>query len=98
MRRSLDVWLTAAWIIPVLALPLSTLPAAQSAKADVPRARDGKPDLTGVWQSGTDRRGTWEEANTGFGVGGTGRESPPVTPAAAPAREPAPYTPEAAKK
>lgn len=98
MRRSLQVWLTAAWIIPVLALPLSTFSVAQSGATGVPRAPDGKPDLTGVWQSGTNRRGSWEEANTGFGVGGTGRESPPATPAPAPAREPAPYTPEAAKK
>ena len=31
----------------------------------VPRASDGKPDLTGVWQGGSTQRGTWEEANTG---------------------------------
>ena len=41
---------------------------------------DGKPDLTGVWQGGSTARGTWEEANTGTGVGGTGRD--PSAPAA----------------
>ena len=68
----------------------------------VPRASDGKPDLTGVWQGGSTRRGTWEEANTGFGVGGTGTD--PTAPAAPssndrPAgREGAPYQPWAAQK
>jgi hypothetical protein len=73
-----------------------------SAKSGVPRTPQGKPDLTGVWQGGTTRRGTWEEANTGLGVGGTGRDpSAPanVSPTAAePGREPAPYQPWAAKK
>jgi hypothetical protein len=40
---------------------------------DVPRAPNGKPDLTGVWQGGSTQPGPWEEANTGLGVGGTGR-------------------------
>jgi hypothetical protein len=67
----------------------------------VPRASNGKPDLTGVWQAGSTRRGTWEEANTGAGLGGTGTDpAAPVAPSstARQTREPAPYKPEAAKK
>jgi hypothetical protein len=71
-------------------------------KSAVPRASDGKPDLTGVWQGGSTQRGTWEEANGGVGVGGSGRDpAAPVTlssndrPAG---REPAPYQPWAAQK
>src|ERR1700682_2979603 len=67
-----------------------------------PRTREGKPDLTGVWQGGSNTRGTWEEANAGTGVGGTGRDpSAPVAlssndrPAG---REGAPYQPWAAQK
>jgi hypothetical protein len=77
--------------------------AAQSTvSGPVPRASDGKPDLTGVWQGGSTQRGSWEEANTGTGVGGSGRNpDAPVTlssndrPAG---REPAPYQPWAAQK
>jgi len=87
------------------AMVMALLPAsvfAQTKKSAVPRAANGKPDLTGVWQGGSDRRGTWEEANTGFGVGGTGQD--PAAPAAPssndrPAgREGAPYQPWAAQK
>jgi hypothetical protein len=73
-----------------------------AAKKDIPRASDGKPDLTGVWQGGSTRPGNWEEANSGLGVGGTGRDpsaAANISPTAAQAdREPAPYQPWAAKK
>jgi hypothetical protein len=80
-------------------------PSAQTAApvtSAVPRAVDGKPDLTGVWQGGSTQRGSWEEANRGVGVGGSGLDpSAAVTlssndrPAG---REPAPYQPWAAQK
>jgi hypothetical protein len=76
--------------------------AAQSKSGKVPRGADGKPDLTGVWQAGSSVRGSWDAANSGTGVGGTGRD--PAAPAAlssndrVPGREPAPYQPWAAQK
>jgi hypothetical protein len=41
--------------------------------ASVPRTAGGKPDLAGVWQGGSTLPGGWEEANSGTGVGGSGR-------------------------
>jgi hypothetical protein len=65
-------------------------------------AAETHPDLTGVWQGGTTRKGNWEEANSGLGVGGTGKDpnAPAnISPTAAePGREAAPYQPWAAKK
>ena len=70
--------------------------------ARVPRTPDGKPDLTGVWQGGSTQPGAWDEANTGFGVGGTGRDrTAPVAGSSSdrPAgRVGAPYQDWAAKK
>ena len=75
---------------------------AAPAASMVARTADGKPDLTGVWQGGSTQRGTWEEANRGFGVGGTGRDpAAPANPSSSerPAgAEAAPYQPWAAKK
>ena len=94
----------ALWPVSVLAqtAPRRSTPTRAPAKSAGPRASDGKPDLTGVWQGGSTLRGTWEEANGGVGVGGSGRDpSAPVTlssndrPAG---REGAPYQPWAAKK
>lgn len=79
-------------------LPAQTPPA--QTKSTIPRASDGKPDLTGVWQGGSTRKGSWEEANSGLGVGGTGRD--PSAPASLASQqvvtEPAPYQPWAAQK
>jgi hypothetical protein len=84
------------------ALGQSRSPAAARPSSGIPRTPDGKPDLTGVWQGGSDRPGSWEEANAGLGVGGTGKDpSAPAAPAStspAPGREPAPYQPWAARK
>jgi hypothetical protein len=84
------------------ATPQSTSDAQErsSPQSAVPRAADGKPDLTGVWQGGTNLRGTWEEANSGLGVGGTGTDpSAPAVPASQQViTDPAPYQPWAAKR
>jgi hypothetical protein len=87
-----------ALFVAVLVIASCALPIA----AQIPRGADGKPDLTGVWQGGSTQRGNWEEANAGFGVGGTGRDAnAPVVlssndrPAG---REGAPYQEWAAKK
>lgn len=80
----------------------SPVPVSAQAKSAVPRASDGKPDLTGVWQGGSTQRGSWEEANRGVGVGGSGQD--PAAPVVLssndrPAgREGAPYQPWAAQK
>jgi hypothetical protein len=60
---------------------LSTYTSAQNGGAPatsstVPRALDGHPDLSGVYQAGSTRVGNWAETNDGFGVGGTGKADP----------------------
>ncbi len=89
-------------VVFAIIIALAQTPSKSPAKSAVPRASDGKPDLTGVWQGGSTLRGSWEEANGGTGVGGSGRDpSAPVTlssndrPAG---REGAPYQPWAAQK
>jgi hypothetical protein len=70
-------------------------------KFSVPRATDGKPDLTGVWQPGSTIRGSWEDANAGNGLGGTGKDPKAPIALGSTARqggEGAPYQPWAAKK
>jgi hypothetical protein len=83
---------------------LSLIPASAVAQSGTaaPRGPDGKPDLSGVWQGGSTVRGSWDDANSGFGVGGSGKnpDAPPVVgsnerPAG---REGAPYQEWAAKK
>src|ERR1043166_5762590 len=91
-------------MIRLLVLFVLMLPSAfsQTKGNSIPRASDGKPDLTGVWQGGSERPGSWEEANTGTGVGGTGTDTTaPAAPSSndRPAgREGAPYQPWAAQK
>jgi hypothetical protein len=86
----------------LLTASAASMSAQTAPRGPVPRASDGKPDLTGVWQGGSTQRGTWEEANGGLGVGGSGlNPAAPVVlssndrPAG---REGAPYQPWAAKK
>jgi len=94
-RVVLNLAVTAA----LAALPLMIFGQGGAGKAGsskVPRAADGKPDLTGVWQGGSNRIGTWEEANGG---GGTNATTGQVTPfAVRGAQEKAPYQPWAAEK
>jgi hypothetical protein len=99
-RGFLAVLAVMVWLGPVSAqAPAGGAPKAAASGA-VPHAADGKPSLTGVWQGGSNRRGTWDEANSGLGVGGTGRD--PAAPANLGSQqvvtEPAPYQPWAARK
>jgi len=80
------------------ALPMITMGQApgQGTTSKIPRAADGKPDLTGVWQGGSNRIGTWEEANGGGGTNATTGQVTPFAVRGAP--EKAPYQPWAAEK
>jgi hypothetical protein len=85
------------------AVPAQTLARAAAraaASGAVPLTPEGKPSLAGVWQGGNNRRGTWDEANSGLGVGGTGRDlaAPANLGSQQVVNEPAPYQPWAAKK
>jgi hypothetical protein len=90
-----------SWLLAIV-VAMVCLPSVGQTKSGVPRAANGKPDLTGVWQGGSNRPGSWEDANSGLGVGGTGRDaSAPAAPSSndRPAgREGAPYQPWAAQK
>jgi hypothetical protein len=98
------------FIAAILTVTLTVIPGqaqttkrpAASTKSAVPRAANGKPDLTGVWQGGSTQKGSWEESNTGTGVGGSGKNpTAPALPSSndRPAgREGAPYQAWAAQK
>jgi hypothetical protein len=82
-------------------LPASLLAQTKARSNAVPRAADGKPDLTGVWQGGSSVRGSWEDANSGVGLGGSGTNPAVPSPRSASERiagESAPYQPWAAQK
>src|SRR2546425_6001550 len=57
-----------AVVLAVLVTPVSIMAQNKKALPAVPRTAGGHPDLSGVWQPGSDRPGTWEEANQGVGV------------------------------
>ncbi len=78
-------------VFALLATPVSTIAQNKKALPPVPRTADGHPDLSGVWQPGSNKPGTWEEANQGVGVSEPGRAEP-VRKGANP-----PYQPWAAK-
>ncbi|HEX5109729.1 MAG TPA: hypothetical protein VFV95_14860 [Vicinamibacterales bacterium] len=101
MRRLLQLLpiLTGVWWFGCASPPPGESSPASTSSA-VPRAVDGKPDLSGVWQGGNGRRGTWEEANSGLGVGGIGSDpgAPPNLSSQQVVSEPAPYQPWAAER
>ncbi len=78
---------TMAMLGALAALPAGANAQEVRASADVPRAADGHPDLTGVWQGGSNRIGTWEDTNNGEGPLG---ESGPITPFAVKGPQPKP--------
>jgi hypothetical protein len=94
--------LVASLVVVVLAGVAWAQAPEEDRRAEVPRTSDGKPDLTGVWQGGSTQPGAWEEANTGFGVGGSGRDRSAAVAGSSndrpAARVGAPYQPWAAKK
>jgi hypothetical protein len=103
MRRSAIVVIAGICLLPLSLLAQSKTPAKVNAstKTRVPRAADGKPDLSGVWQGGSSVRGSWEEANSGLGLGGNGAnpDAPGLRSSSErPAGEFAPYQPWAAQK
>jgi hypothetical protein len=68
-------------------LPMAATAQETPASANIPRVADGHPDLTGVWQGGSNRIGTWEDTNSGDGPLG---ESGPITPFAVKGPQPKP--------
>jgi hypothetical protein len=79
------------FVFVVLLAPRYTAAQNKKATPPLPRTADGHPDLSGVWQPGSDKPGTWEEANQGVGVPEPGKREP-VRKGANP-----PYQPWAAK-
>lgn len=96
MRRMIPVLLFA-----ITSLALIVVAQNKKTAGPLPRASDGKPDLTGVWQGGSNIPGPWQEANSGLGLGGNGTNPnvPGLRSASEkPPGETAPYQPWAAQK
>jgi len=77
--------------------PESSVPTDPSA-APIPRTADGKPDLTGVYQGGSNRRGPWDFQVPGDQPGVASAETQSVFPAAQLRKEPIPFQPWAKEK
>ena len=77
------------------AVAQQTFPQTLLAGKDVPRDSAGHPDMTGVWQGGSNRIGSWEDANVdgGFVAGNT-----PITPYAIKEKQPQPQYQDWAQK
>jgi len=90
-----------ALLIGITSFALVVMAQNKKTSGAVPRASDGKPDLTGVWQGGSNVPGPWQEANSGLGLGGNGTNPnvPGLRSASErPPGEAAPYQPWAAQK
>ncbi len=88
--------MTVSWHIFFIGVVSLTAASALSQTPAIPHTADGKPDLSGVWQGGSNRIGNWEEANSPAAGAEFGFSRVGSTPL--PAREPPPYQPWAAKK
>jgi hypothetical protein len=84
----------------ILLLGIASVIFGQGVKIKIPRLSGGKPDLSGVYQPNSTIPGPWEEANSGNGLGGTGKNADaPIAPSSTDRQgQAAPYQPWAAQK
>lgn len=77
-----------------MSLSIASWAAAQGTGIPAPKALDGKPDLTGVYQAST-RRGAWDAETPGDEPGVAAPRSPGIVTGV---RDPIPFRPEALKR